>query len=153
MHIIHAPADFPLDVVVHELTHVAQYEKVGAKYLPEAAHAQATEGYDYVGAGRKYANLRQARTKGARFKDFNREQQAQIAEDYYLWKAYSVGTPTATARCLTPAPVTLTPAQQTQQAVRTQALNTMCVKTQANPPLATEAELAPFLGDMRAGAF
>jgi hypothetical protein len=153
MHIIHAPADFPLDVVVHELTHVAQYEKVGAKYLPEAAHAQATEGYDYIGAGHKYANIRQARTKGARFKDFNREQQAQIAEDYYLWKACSAGTPSAAASCPTPALVNPTPAQQTQQAKRTQALNTMCVKTQASPPLATEAELAPFLGDMRAGDF
>jgi hypothetical protein len=37
IHIIHAPTDFPLDVVVHELTHVAQYEKVGAKYLPRPA--------------------------------------------------------------------------------------------------------------------
>jgi hypothetical protein len=63
----------------HKHTHVAQSEKVGSKYLPEAAHAQATEGYDYVGAGHKYANLNTARRMGARYKDFNREQQAQMA--------------------------------------------------------------------------
>jgi hypothetical protein len=153
MHIIHAPTDFPLDVVVHELTHVAQYEKVGAKYLPEAGHAQATEGYDYVGAGHKYANLNTARRMGARYKDFNREQQAQMAEDYYLWKACAAGTPTTASTCAAPTPVNPTPAQQAEQAKRTQTLNTMCVKTQANPPLATEAELAPFIGDMRAGNF
>jgi hypothetical protein len=90
---------------------------------------------------------------GARCKDFNREQQAQMVEDYYLWKACSAGTPTTVSSCPTPAPVNPTPAQPAQQAKRTQALNTMCVKTQANPPLATEAELAPFIGDMRAGHF
>jgi hypothetical protein len=153
MHIIHAPADFPLDVVVHELTHVAQYEKVGAKYLPEAGHAQATEGYDYVGAGHKYANLRQARHRGAHFKDFNREQQAQMVEDYYLWKACSAGSGTAAANCPTPAPTNPTAAQQAEQAAHATAVGTMCAKTLARPPLATEAELAPFIGDMRAGDF
>jgi hypothetical protein len=90
---------------------------------------------------------------GSRYKDFNREQQAQMAEDYYLWKACAAGTPTTASSCATSAPVNPTPAQQAEQAKRTQTLSTMCVKTQANPPLATEAELAPFIGDMRAGNF
>jgi len=77
MHIIHAPAgglDMPL--AVHELTHVGQYEQVGAVYMPEALHAQGSAGYDY-------GNLTNARASGRRFADYNREQQASIGEDYY----------------------------------------------------------------------
>jgi hypothetical protein len=68
-----------LAIVVHELTHVYQYERVGTLYIGQAIHAQAGAGYDYDGA----AGLRRARTAGRHFKDFNREQQAQIAQDYY----------------------------------------------------------------------
>jgi len=78
MHVIHAPkAGLTLPVAVHELTHVAQYELVGAVYMPEALHAQGTAvGYDY-------GDLTAARAAGQHFADFNREQQASICEDYY----------------------------------------------------------------------
>ena len=68
----------PLHTVVHELSHVAQYQKTGSAYMAEAIHAQA------FGAGYNYGNLTTQRTEGKHFKDFNREQQAQICEDYYL---------------------------------------------------------------------
>lgn len=106
MHIIHAPAsglDMPL--AVHELTHVGQYEQVGAVYMPEALHAQGSTGYDYG----KLANAWKA---GKRFADFNREQQASLCEDYYKVR------------------------------------NGMPAKYGA-----TEAELAQFIADMRAGNF
>jgi hypothetical protein len=79
-HIIHSPEVLDIETAVHELTHVAQYEHVGAVYMPQALHGQLSEmGYDY-------GDLGQARTDGKHYKDFNREQQAQIAEDYYLIK-------------------------------------------------------------------
>jgi hypothetical protein len=79
-HIIHAPEVLDIETAVHELTHVAQYEHVGAVYMPQALHGQSSEkGYDY-------GDLARARTDGKHYKDFNREQQAQIAEDYYLVK-------------------------------------------------------------------
>lgn len=107
MHIIHAPAGgLSMPLAVHELTHVGQYEKVGAIYMPQALHAQgSSEGYDY-------GNLTDARAAGKRFADFNREQQASICEDYY------------------------------------QVRNGMSAKFGA-----TDAELGPFIADMRAGNF
>lgn len=68
-----------LAIVVHELTHVYQYERAGSLYLGQAIHAQATIGYGYGGAD----GLREARAAGRHYRDFNREQQAQIAQDYY----------------------------------------------------------------------
>jgi hypothetical protein len=78
MHVLHFPkGGVPLAVVVHELTHVAQYERVGAIYMPQALHAQqSAAGYDY-------GNLVAARAAGKHFSGFNREQQASICEDYY----------------------------------------------------------------------
>jgi len=69
-----------LAIVVHELTHVYQYERVGSQYLGQAIHAQATIGYGYGGA----AGLRADRLAGKHYRDYNREQQAQIAQDYYV---------------------------------------------------------------------
>jgi hypothetical protein len=66
-------------IVVHELTHVYQYERVGTLYLGQAIHAQATIGYGYGGA----AGLNSDRAAGKHYRDYNREQQAQIAQDYY----------------------------------------------------------------------
>lgn len=81
MHVIHMPAGGgTLPVMVHELTHVAQYEKVGAVYMPQALHAQ------HAGAGYNYGNLAAQRAAGKRYRDFNREQQASICEDYYKAK-------------------------------------------------------------------
>ena len=105
-HIIHAPEVLDIETAVHELTHVAQYEHVGAVYMPQALHGQASE------MGYNYGDLAKARTEGKHYKDFNREQQAQIAEDYYLVK-------------------------------------------HGRPPYygGTEADLQPFIDEMRAGAF
>lgn len=81
MHIVHMPsAGTNLPVMVHELTHVAQYEKVGAVYMPQALHAQ------HAGAGYNYGDLAAQRAAGKRYRDFNREQQASICEDYYKVK-------------------------------------------------------------------
>lgn len=77
MHVIHAPTVLSLPIAVHELTHVAQYEKVGDMYMPQALHGQESK------MGYSYGNLRTALRRGKRFKDFNREQQASICEDYY----------------------------------------------------------------------
>lgn len=58
--------------LIHELAHVAQMEHVGSKYLVEAFYAQATEGYGYTPGAKPH------------FCDYNREQQASIAADYYI---------------------------------------------------------------------
>ena len=68
-----------LDIVVHELVHVFQFEKIGSLYIPQSLQAQMKEGYDYGG----WTQLVQDWNDGRRFRDFNREQQAQIAQDYY----------------------------------------------------------------------
>ncbi len=66
-------------LIVHELVHVLQHERLGSVYIGQCLRAQRTEGYAYGRA----AGLRAARDRGKRLCDFNREQQAQIAEDYY----------------------------------------------------------------------
>jgi hypothetical protein len=67
-------------ILVHELVHVYQYERAGSRYFAEALLAQHEAGYDYGGA----AALQEARAHGRHLRDFNREQQAQIVQDYYL---------------------------------------------------------------------
>jgi len=69
-----------IDTLIHELTHVWQYQQVGAIYMPEAIHAQNTpEGYDYGGI----PGLEAAKATGKGIRSFNREQQAQIVQDYF----------------------------------------------------------------------
>ena len=68
-----------LDIVVHELTHVYQYRLVGSIYILEALRAQSTTGYKYGGWQQLEEDLR----TGKHFCDYNREQQGQIAQDYY----------------------------------------------------------------------
>jgi hypothetical protein len=75
--------------MVHEMTHVYQYERAGSVYLGQAIHAQATIGYGYGGA----AGLRTAQATGKHYRDFNREQQAQIAQDFYAQGADPVALP------------------------------------------------------------
>ena len=58
--------------LIHELTHIAQMEHAGSRYLVEAFHAQATEGYGYIPGEKPHLC------------DYNREQQASIAADYYV---------------------------------------------------------------------
>jgi hypothetical protein len=67
------------EVLIHELTHVWQYERSGAIYMPQALHAQRWgAGYIYGGAD----GLTAARAAGLGLTGFNREQQASIVEDF-----------------------------------------------------------------------
>jgi hypothetical protein len=68
-----------IDIVVHEIIHVYQYERAGSRYFAEALIAQREGGYDYGGPDA----LRSALKQGKRLRNYNREQQAQIAQDYY----------------------------------------------------------------------
>ncbi|MCB8982776.1 MAG: DUF4157 domain-containing protein [Ardenticatenaceae bacterium] len=77
----HTRANLP--VVVHELTHVYQYERVGSRYLGEAIYMlikTKRDCYNYGGA----AGLQLACQAGKCFGDFNREQQAKITQDYFV---------------------------------------------------------------------
>jgi hypothetical protein len=78
----HSRAD--LSLLVHEATHVMQYERRGSRYLGEALFAQRRLGrgaYHYEGE----EGLRKAWKAGMALSVFNREAQAQIAQDYY-WR-------------------------------------------------------------------
>ncbi len=68
-----------LDLLVHELVHVRQFELVGSVYIWQALRAQRTNGYGYGGSEK----LIEDRRNGKHFRDYNREQQGQIAQDYY----------------------------------------------------------------------
>jgi len=69
-----------LDIIVHELVHVYQFELVGSIYIWQAILAQRSkEGYKYGG----WQGLKEDWSKGKHFRSYNREQQGQIAEDYY----------------------------------------------------------------------
>jgi hypothetical protein len=68
-----------MDIVVHELVHVLQFECVGSAYAGQALLAQETGGYKYGEAD----GLRRDRAAGKKLRDYNREQQGQIAQDYY----------------------------------------------------------------------
>jgi len=68
-----------LEIVVHELTHVYQFELVGSIYIWQAIRAQRAAGYWYGG----WQQLEEDWSNGKHFRDYNREQQGQIAQDYY----------------------------------------------------------------------
>ncbi len=68
-----------LDIVVHELTHIYQFELVGSIYIWQALRAQRATGYWYGG----WQQLREDWSNGKHFRNYNREQQGQIAQDYY----------------------------------------------------------------------
>lgn len=73
-------------LLVHELAHVYQYEKVGTCYMTEAIYALAKtkrDCYQYGGA----TGLARAYEQGKKYAQFNREQQAQIVQDYYIKQA------------------------------------------------------------------
>jgi len=68
---------------IHEMTHIWQYEKMGAKYIPHALLAQRTiEGYDYGGID----GINHYLGNGKQLKDFNLEQQGDIVADYFVLK-------------------------------------------------------------------
>jgi hypothetical protein len=68
-----------LDIIMHELVHVYQFEFVGSIYIWQALRAQQTIGYRYGG----WQQLKEDRSNGMHFRNYNREQQGQIAQDYY----------------------------------------------------------------------
>ncbi|MCH7842505.1 MAG: hypothetical protein IID01_07025 [Chloroflexi bacterium] len=68
-----------LDLLVHEMVHVYQFELAGAVYIWQALRAQRTGGYRYGG----WDQLAEDRQRGRRFSGYNREQQGQIAQDYF----------------------------------------------------------------------
>ena len=79
-HTIHLPEGKrgDLSLLVHEATHIFQYEQLGSAYIGEALYAQRRLGrkcYDYGGT----AGLEGERA----YCGFNREAQAQIAQDFY----------------------------------------------------------------------
>ncbi len=69
--------------LIHELTHVWQYQSMGWRYLYLALHLQVKHGpqaYDYGGE----SGLLSRQEKGWKFDDFNLEQQGDITRAYYL---------------------------------------------------------------------
>ena len=70
-------------LLLHELTHVWQYQRMGIVYIPRALYAQFNGiGYNYGGADL----LRELRDKKVTLDHFNLEQQADIVSDYYCIK-------------------------------------------------------------------
>lgn len=71
-----------LPLLIHELTHLFQYHHLGSRYLGEAIYYLVTTNrscYQYGGA----AGLSSGHQQGKTFRHFNREQQAQIVQDYF----------------------------------------------------------------------
>ena len=75
-----------LYLMVHELTHVYQFERIGSKYMFQSLRAQRESEnekkyrrYNYGG----HPGLKEYKNNEWRFRFFNREQQAKIAQDYY----------------------------------------------------------------------
>lgn len=82
--------------LIHELTHVWQYESMGARYMPKAIHAQATMGdaaYQYGGL----TGLEAARAAGKPLTSFTMEQQGDILGDYYVLRFQNGAAPDSPA--------------------------------------------------------
>lgn len=66
-------------LLLHELVHVWQFQRLGSRYISQALRAQASPaGYNYGGP----EALRRAQAAGNYLWDFNLEQQADIVADY-----------------------------------------------------------------------
>lgn len=76
--------------LIHELTHVWQYEHVGWRYLPQAVSERVLQGskaYRYSsksGLLNRGKDLQKQWQQGTRFRDFSREQQGNVVRDYYV---------------------------------------------------------------------
>lgn len=71
--------------LIHELTHVWQYQTTGWTYAPKAIWAQVTEGYSYTEGGKSAKqSLLDARAAGKTLFDYNKEQQGDILRSYFL---------------------------------------------------------------------
>lgn len=77
----HTRQNYP--ILIHELTHVYQYEQVGSRYLGEAAYMLIKTKRDCYNYGGR-SGLVDACAVGLRYCDYNREQQAQITQDYFF---------------------------------------------------------------------
>ena len=75
-------ATFPIDLLVHETTHVWQYQQTGDRYASDALTAQwfVSDAYNWE----KEISVR----SGTAWRDFNNEAQAEFFED--LWKSGSL---------------------------------------------------------------
>jgi len=76
------PDHYKIPWLIHELTHVWQYQHLGWRYLPMALEAQfrpGAEAYEFGGQ----AGLVRYRNMGWKLADFNMEQQGNIARTYY----------------------------------------------------------------------
>ena len=69
-------------ILVHEVAHVYQYEQVGSRYLGEAIYMLIKTKRDCYAYG-GVEGLQQDWAAGKRYRDYNREQQAQIVQDYF----------------------------------------------------------------------
>jgi hypothetical protein len=74
--------------LIHELTHVWQSVIEGPFYMLEAIHGQmSSEGYNYGYGNNSYDGegaQDELNAAGGNFDSFNREQQAQIIEHYFV---------------------------------------------------------------------
>jgi hypothetical protein len=69
-------------LLIHELTHIYQYERIGSRYIGEALYMlikTKRDCYNYGGP----QGLAAAAAAGRRYHQYNREQQAMIIQDYY----------------------------------------------------------------------
>jgi hypothetical protein len=76
------PEHYKIGWLIHELTHVWQFQRKGWGYLFQALRAQLSQGaqaYDFGGEAGLMAALRQ----GKKFAGFNLEQQGDICRTYY----------------------------------------------------------------------
>lgn len=86
--LLHAPvpvwhADhYKISWLIHELTHVWQYQKMGLKYLIEAIQVQFRSGLEAYNFGGENG-LSKSMEIGKRLVDFNLEQQGEICRSYY----------------------------------------------------------------------
>jgi hypothetical protein len=79
-YLINSWGEMSKSILIHELVHVWQYQRLGILYIPRALGAQqTTEGYNYGGV----EALKLAINQGKQLLDFNLEQQADIITDYY----------------------------------------------------------------------
>jgi hypothetical protein len=70
-------------LLIHELVHVWQYQKLGLVYIPRALQAYfSEENYNYGGVTR----LEKVQAQSGSIWDFNLEQQGDILADYYRIK-------------------------------------------------------------------
>ena len=67
-----------LELLIHELVNVYQFERIGTDYIFQSLRAQQEGGYFYD----SWPGLNKWRADGKHFDDYNREQQGQIAQDY-----------------------------------------------------------------------